>query len=263
MQFERGLITLRRTAASLRRRLAWRGRSRLDMPRFGSAAPLQSLHDTRKAVAAAFLQGDGIEIGALHQPLPMPASARVKYVDRMTVRELRQQYEELAGTALVEIDIIDNGELLTTIGDETQDFVVANHFLEHCQNPILTFQNLFRVLKPSGVVYMAVPDKRFTFDKDRPCTTIEHIMRDFREGVTWSKRQHFEEWSRLVNGRTNDAEVEDEVQRLLRIDYSIHFHVWGAAELLELMLTLQRIVGFELELFMRNGPESILVLRKV
>ena len=175
---------------------------------------------------------------------------------------IRRQYEELARASIVEPDIIDNGEQLTTIGDNTQDFVIANHFIEHCQNPIRTLQNLFRVLKPAGVLYMAVPDKRFTFDADRPCTTIEHIMRDFVEGPEWSKRQHFEEWSRLVNKRTGDAEVEKEVQHLLNIDYSIHFHVWRSAELLEFVVALQRLVQFELELFLRNGFETILILRK-
>jgi predicted SAM-dependent methyltransferase len=180
----------------------------------------------------------------------------------MTVPELRQQYSELAAMPLVETDIIDDGELLASIGDGTQDFVVANHFIEHCQNPVLAFQNLFRVLKPAGIIYMAVPDKRFTFDVDRPCTLIEHIMRDFAEGPEWSRRQHFEEWSRLVNKRASDSEVEEEVQRLLQMDYSIHFHVWGAAELLELIVALGRLMRFELALFLRNGAENILILRK-
>ena len=39
----------------------------------------------------------GIEIGALHHPLPVPPEARVRYVDRMPVSELRRQYPELAG----------------------------------------------------------------------------------------------------------------------------------------------------------------------
>jgi hypothetical protein len=37
------------------------------------------------------------------------------------------------------------------------------------------------------------------------------------------------------------------------LDYGIHFHVWGAAELVELVATLQRFAQFELELFRRNG----------
>ena len=140
--------------------------------------------------------------------------------------------------------------------------MIANHFIEHCQNPLLTVQNLLRVLRPGGVIYMAVPDKRFSFDLDRPCTTIEHVMRDFSEGPAWSKRQHFEEWSRLVNKRADERQIEEEVAHLIDIDYSIHFHVWGAAEFLELVLTLQRLFHFETELFLRNGPESIVILRK-
>jgi predicted SAM-dependent methyltransferase len=249
---------LKRIASSVGRRLG-ATKSSLGGQPFG---PAGSTHEIRRRIADAFLTGDGIEIGALHQPLQVPSVARVKYVDRMTVPELRRQYAELADEPLVETDIIDNGELLSTIGDSTQDFVVANHFIEHCQNPIATLQNLLRVLKPAGILYMAVPDKRFTFDIDRPCTTIEHLIRDYREGPEWSKRQHFEEWSRLVNKRTSDAEVEEDVRHLLSIDYSIHFHVWTEVELLELVAALHPLVRFELELFIRNGFESILILRK-
>jgi hypothetical protein len=56
--------------------------------------------------------------------------------------------------------------------------------------------------------------------------------------------------------------VEEEVRHLMSIDYSIHYHVWGAAELMELVYTLNRFAPFELELFQRNGPETLLVMRK-
>jgi predicted SAM-dependent methyltransferase len=264
-------VTFQAGAQRLQRRLATLVRHRFHAarrdstpgaPAFEPGGSPESIHHTREVVAAIFLRGDGIEIGALHQPLRVPASARVKYVDRMTVPDLRRQYEELAHEPLVDIDIIDNGEQLTTIAGDTQDFVIANHFIEHCQNPIQTFQNLFRVLKPGGILYVAVPDKRFTFDADRPSTTVEHIMRDFTDGPEWSKRQHFEEWSRLVNKRGGEAQVAAEVEHLLTIDYSIHFHVWRAADLLEFMVAVQRVVPFEVELFLRNGFETILILRK-
>ena len=166
------------------------------------------------------------------------------------------------GTPLVNTDIIDDGERLATVGDGTQDFVIANHFIEHCQNPILTLQNLFRVLRAGGVLYLAVPDKRFTFDTDRPCTTTDHVMRDFTEGPECSRLEHFEEWSRLVNKREGESQIAEEVRRLVEMDYSIHFHVWAAAELLEFLVAVQRIIRFEVELFLRNGMETILILRK-
>jgi len=264
-------MSVRARARRLERRIATFVRGGIDATRgelgppaamFGSGTSLAAMLRTREAIAAVFLRGDGIEIGALHQPLRVPASVRVRYVDRMPAPELRRQYPELAAEPLVETDIIDDGEMLATIEGGTQDFLIANHFLEHCQNPILTVQNLFRVLKAGAVLYLAVPDKRFTFDVDRPCTRIEHLTRDFVEGPGWSRQEHFEEWVRLVNKRTDEAQVAEEARLLIEMDYSIHFHVWGAAELVELVAALQRYVRFELELFLRNGFETILILRK-
>jgi SAM-dependent methyltransferase len=232
------------------------------LPEFHPGGDLVSIYHTRGSVAAMFLRGEGIEIGALHQPLKMPEGAAVKYVDRMTATDLRLQYAELAALPLVDVDIIDDGETLKTLPDAGQDFVVANHFLEHCQDPIRTIVNLFRVLKPGGVLLMAVPDKRWTFDSERPCTTVEHLLRDYQDGPAWSKRGHFEEWSRLVNHSTGEAAVEQEVRHLINLDYSIHFHVWGEAELQEFIGVLRRFLNFELEIFLRNGLESVFVLRK-
>lgn len=262
MNIRAGAAKLQRRVAALVRRFDPMGGDTPSSPTLDPGGSLAKVHETRELVAATYLRGEGIEVGALHQPLRVPPSARVKYVDRMTATDLRRHYEELAGFKLVETDIIDDGERLTTIGTETQDFVIANHFIEHCQNPIFTFQNLLRVIRPGGVLYLAVPDKRFTFDVDRPCTTIDHLMRDFTEGPEWSRRQHFEEWTRLVNKNTDETQVAAEVRHLMEINYSIHFHVWTANELLEFITTVRGIVPFELELFLRNGFETLLILRK-
>jgi len=50
----------------------------------------------RRRVAAAWLSGSGIEIGALHNPLPVPNTVRVTYLDRMNNSELLRQYPELS-----------------------------------------------------------------------------------------------------------------------------------------------------------------------
>jgi predicted SAM-dependent methyltransferase len=218
----------------------------------------------RVAIAEKYLRGDGIEIGALNSPLQVPREARVKYVDRMATPDLRKQYPELADLDLVDADIIDDGERLGSVGDSTQDFVIANHFIEHCQNPLLALSNMFRVLKADGLLYLAVPDKRFTFDVDRPVTPLEHILRDFEEGGEWSRRQHFEEWVRDVNKVEDKAEFEKRVEELLGIDYSIHFHAWTQLEMLEFVLALDRRLGirFDVEMLFKNGEECIFILRK-
>ena len=43
----------------------------------------------------------------------------------------------------VPVGCIDDGERLGKIADASQDFVIANHFLEHCQDPILALLNIF------------------------------------------------------------------------------------------------------------------------
>ena len=53
--------------------------------------------DARREFAERFLAGEGLEIGALHLPLRTPARAHVRYVDRMSVEDLRAEYAELDG----------------------------------------------------------------------------------------------------------------------------------------------------------------------
>ena len=219
----------------------------------------------RETVAKAYLRGNGIEIGALHNPLEVSGSARVKYVDRMSVSELRKHYPELDSKELVNVDIIDNGEFLESIQDSTQDFVIANHFIEHCQNPIAAINNMLRVLKGGGMIYLSIPDKRYTFDKDRPLTPIDHILKDYTEGPEWSKEQHFEEWVKVVGKIQDDLEAKRRIDHLMDIDYSIHYHVWTQNEMLELISTLKKKLNFqsEVRLFFQNEGEVIFILKKL
>ena len=208
-----------------------------------------------------YLRGDGIEIGALHNPLEVPESVRVRYVDHLSVNELREHYPELADEPLVAVDVVDDGERLATIGDGTQDFVIANHFLEHCEDPLGALANMIRVLRPGGVLYLAVPDKRYTFDVDRPVTPTDHLIRDHREGPEGSRRGHYEEWARLVD---KVEEPEAHATALLERGYSIHFHAWTQTQLLEVIRIAadELDLDFDVELMLKNAHEVIFVLRR-
>lgn len=218
----------------------------------------------RETVARIYLKGTGLEIGALHNPLKVPPSVRVRYVDRLSTADLRTQYPEFATRDLVEVDVVDDGEHLRTVADTSQDFLIACQVLEHCQNPLFTVAQWLRVLKPGGVLLMTLPDKRFSFDVDRPVTTTEHLLRDYREGPAWSRQQHFDEWVRLVE-RIAPDDVAARVEELLRVDYSIHFHVWTQAEMLELVTLVRSLFGcVEVELFLKTDfeVEHVILLRK-
>lgn len=245
--------------------------------RAGSTAPADPppvFLDARAEFAARFLLGEGLEIGALHQPLPMPAQAKVRYVDRMPVERLRREYPELAGWDLTPVDVIDDGEELATVAAASQDFIVANHFLEHCEDPIGTIETHLGKLKPGGILFYAVPDKRYTFDFLRSPTPLEHMVTDYEEDAERSRREHYDEWARFVTGGAlagDDVKrepsgdwVERRARELEAARYSIHMHVWTQAEFLKLILDCRLRFGdaFDIEAAARQGIEFVTVLRK-
>ena len=85
--------------------------------RYLAGDEIKTVFAARMLIANRYLTGDGIEIGALNCALKVPSSARVKYVDRFSLADLRQQYPELATTHVVDPDIIDDGQRLETIAD--------------------------------------------------------------------------------------------------------------------------------------------------
>src|SRR5438045_2760343 len=65
-----------------------------------------------------------------------------------------------------------------------------------------------RVVRPGGVLFYALPDVRSTeFDRERARTTVEHLLRDHREGPSWSRRDHYRDWVRLAE-RFDEEDVE-------------------------------------------------------
>lgn len=223
-----------------------------------------SARPVREALAWRYLRGDGLEVGALNAPLAVPSHARVRYVDRLSDDDQRKHYPELASKPLVHVDVIDDGEKLHSVLTNSVSFVIANHVIEHCEDPIATLQNWLRVLNAGGVVFMAVPDMRFTFDAERQRTTLDHLIADHREGPERSRIAHYDEWVEHVEHVKPDDRAARR-QHLIDIGYSIHFHAWTYADVVEWLLYCQNVekMGFEIEAIQREGIELVTVLRKV
>jgi SAM-dependent methyltransferase len=190
----------------------------------------------------------------------------------MSVEDLRAEYAELADWDLTPVDVIDNGELLTTIPEASQDFIVANHFLEHCEDPIRTIETHLSKLKPGGILFYAVPDKRYTFDHRRPLTPLDHMVADHEQGPERSRAEHYDEWTRLVvdedappaDSSEYDGWAAEKARKLEADAYSIHMHVWTQAEFLRLILDCRDRFedAFDVEAAARQGIEFVVILRK-
>ena len=220
--------------------------------------------EKRRRLSHKHLIGDGVEVGALHHPMELGERARVRYVDRMDVEGLRTHYPELRDYDLVPVEVVDDGEKLSTIPDGSLDFVVANHFLEHTENPLGTMRNHLSKVRPGGKLYFAVPNKDYSFDRNRALTPFEHLERDDREGPHLSRAGHFREWARYVDGLQDDEAVEAQARRLEAVNYSIHFHVWDADTFADFIERAKTYLGgtFEVAEFALNDTEIVAVLER-
>lgn len=231
----------------------------------------RTVQHNRLLLAARYIRGSGIEIGGLGRPLKVPSGVSVKYVDRFSVEELKANYPDMPPHKVLAPDIVANGETLDPVGDGSQDFVIANHVIEHYQNPILFFRNAYRVLKPGGVLFLAIPDKEKTFDRDRPVTPFEHLREDYEDGPEGSKRGHFEEFVALADlpgiGRqawTTESERDALVEKLIAEDYSIHFHVWDIEAMHEMVQRIRTDHGISFRPLhtLASGDEVVFILEK-
>jgi len=233
---------------------------------WSSPSPSDRVH-IRKSLRS-YLAGHGIEIGALHNPLDISGLSvtSIKFVDRMSSDELQKHYPELRDVTLVPVDIIDNGEVLETIEPDSLDFIIANHFIEHARNPMGTIRNWLSKLRRGGTIFMAVPDKYHTFDRDRELTPLEHMIADFRSDPAerlCDDRQHFVEWATRVN-KVPANDVELRVKHLMAMDYSIHFHTFTLESFLDMLHYVKHECQFPfaIKACADNADEFVVVLAR-
>ena len=217
----------------------------------------------REQLAYIYIRGEGLELGALNNPLPVSPLAQVRYVDFATAEAVAEQFP---GHAVKTPDIVDDAVTLTSVEDCSQDFVIACHILEHLEDPIGAIKTWFRILKPGGVLFMSIPDRRFTFDCYRKLTPLAHLIADHEQGPAWSHEAHMKE---LEEEYRTTYDVQDEQALRVLIDWQregrghTHFHVWTQLEMLDLVLALRRSgISFDIECFCAYEIEGTFVLRK-
>jgi SAM-dependent methyltransferase len=220
---------------------------------FGRSYATEPRTRKRWRIAAAWLKGDGIEIGALYRPLIVPARARVRYVDHLDERGLREHYPELAHQRFAPVDIIGTAEDLSNISSDSLDFIIANHLFEHLEYPIKALGEFQRVLRPGGVLYMALPDQRVGIDHGRPVTPVEHLLDEHLNGAEKNRAEHYHSW--VVDCEGLPDEADERTAMLMAMNYSIHFHVWRADGFIEFLAAARKEANLDFELVAFSPPE--------
>ncbi|MCW2240819.1 class I SAM-dependent methyltransferase [Azospirillum canadense] len=216
----------------------------------------------RRKIADFYLSGTGIEVGGLNSPLQLRTGVDVRYYDRYSIEELRRIYPELQGKNIKAPDIVGNAQYMENVDDSSQDFVIANHVIEHLPDPIGFVKSCARVIKPGGVLFLTIPDMRNTFDRTRRMTPFEHTQLDHISGHPVKDYEHFYETA--LSQSATAEEAADRVRGMIENNVSIHFHVWSDVGILEFLSRSINsfLIPFEVALFVHNDSENIAVLKK-
>lgn len=141
----------------------------------------EKLFFKESASAHKYCVGKGLEIGgSAHNPFGLN-TLNVDFSDSMET--IYKQEEVRACGKAMPVDIVAFGDNIP-LPDESQDFIVSSHVLEHFPNPIKALKEWYRLVKPGGIIYMIVPHKERTFDSVQPRTTLEHLVQDYHNDET-------------------------------------------------------------------------------
>lgn len=201
----------------------------------GKGAPLRWLENR---VLRRYVRGTGVEIGALWRQFPLPGNARAYQLDRMLPAQLQAHYKEV--TKMIAPNVIGDATELP-FANGSLDFIVASHVLEHLPFPLRALRRWHDALRPGGALLLRVPDKRYTFDAKRERTSLHHLLAESEHPERFDREAHFADWVEKVVGFKRDSpEFRGQLNHLMRIDYSIHYHVWTSDDLREILRHLEQ-----------------------
>lgn len=222
----------------------------------------ESAYVLRARLARKYLRGSGIEFGALNARLDVPESVKVTYADVDGSEGLAAAATQMYGHVTAP-SIIADIQTMDAIGDASLDFVIANQVIEHVENPLRALRTISRVLRPGGIGFITLPDRRFTFDRRRSVTPLSHLIKDDVDGPEWGRKEHYDDWVHHAEGL--DGRARDErVAQMLSENANIHFHVWDYDTMAQMFTHAAAMpdIGLAIEHSQQNGNEGVWILRK-
>jgi SAM-dependent methyltransferase len=143
-------------------------------------------------LAHKYLDGlDGLEIGgSAHNPFGL----KTKNVDFTgSMETVFKEYEQdICGKAMP-VDIVAQGNNLP-VPDESYDFIVSSHVLEHFPDPIKALKEWYRVIRKGGYIFMIVPHKERMFDRKNKRTTLNELIKRHENNFQSKEYGHFSVW---------------------------------------------------------------------
>jgi len=189
--------------------------------------------------------GVGLEFGAGSSPFPLALNAYPVYLDIKSSAQLHQTlYPGQSGANLVHSAFDMAIEKLQDWPENSLDFVVACHVIEHTYNPLGVLLGAYKALRRGGRLVLTVPDKERTFDRERQITSFEHVTADFRRRSKSRDLEHYYDYGKNVLALDHAASVQYAKEGCAS-GADIHYHVWDFVSFGEMIDKAEELIGFK------------------
>lgn len=133
----------------------------------------------------------GLEIAPWHSPLvPRKEGYNSFSLDIYNTEQLKKVAREDEALTQQHVENIEHVDFIGSAIDldklversnqlHSFDYVISSHNFEHLPNPIKFLKGCERVLRPGGIISMAIPDRRTCFDYFRPHSTTAGFIEAF------------------------------------------------------------------------------------
>ncbi len=191
------------------------------------------------AMAHKYLDGlKGIEIGpAAYQPFGLDSIGVVP--DDQHEKDFYRLVQLRVAWAMVKPDMYGFADALDQIADDSQDYVLSSHVIEHTPNPIACFQEWNRVIKDGGYVYMIFPKREAPYgDQNRKITPMRYFECAYDQ--SWGLEEAF--------NLTPDKSAEPR--------HRCHYWVFNLQSMIELIRLTDEMLGVTWQLIEAHDTDD-------
>ena len=223
----------------------------------------------RNWFAQKYLRGRGAEIGAQQVPTKVSNGCQVEYLDVISNEKLISRYG-LPAADLVPLTHIIDGHDLGVYDDGELDFLIANHVLEHFDDPVGGAIEWLRVIKPGGHLFITLPNFRSnSYDFRRMPARAPHLEEDYFDpsGRPARNFKHYEDFAQtLYQYSDGDPRIKQQAQFWTDSDDRHHYHVYDRRTV-EAVFSLSAKISttglrFVDGLLSNDGFEFLIILEK-
>lgn len=235
----------------------------------------RKLIGNRFDLAYHYCRGIGIEVGAMSSPyLGFSHATDIKYADIFSSDELRNIISSLNVDGMYKKEIVNTDILLLqpkySLFDainQQVNFVYSSNVFEHHSNPIFCLIDQLKCVS-NGVVYLVIPNKKYTYDRSRSATDINKLINKFEKNIF---SHTIDEAMDVIIGtikhpvydlyKTNPEKYSREM--IEKKEGIHHYYTYDLSNILELLEYIKHLINFEISYISAEKSNDLhLALRK-